>query len=393
MNNRPTHAPAPSQTATAERTEDATFQVAQSSNLPAARANGNTPPAHHEHVEREPVTLPKTGFAALAAGIAAVMAEIKPVAKSGWNDFHKYNYARMQDLSAELTPLMGKHGVVVFQNELNRDMFDDGRAMAVRYEFTIVHKSGEIWPERPVITGVSMCRTSKGTYDDKAFNKCHTSARKYFLLSLFQIPTDDEEDADNGPSDSRQRPQQQSRRPVPSPSGKVSPHFLPIIDGEAPEAWATRFTEFINKAETEAEIDQWYDLNAPVFGKLKGRFQEVYDDLVDAMDARTASLKTAKESTKAVTAAPQKDDLALPPELDRREKKAPAPPADGISDKERDWLSSLEEAFGVVDDIEILSEEQRSIMLPSKDSVGGVAWNKAVDILNKHIERIEQRNG
>jgi hypothetical protein len=29
-------------------------------------------------------------------------------------------------------------------------------------------------------------------------NKCHTAARKYFLLALFQIPTGDEEDADRG---------------------------------------------------------------------------------------------------------------------------------------------------------------------------------------------------
>lgn len=72
----------------------------------------------------------------------------------------------------------------------------------------------------------------------------------------------------------------------------------------------------------------------------------------------------------------------LPPELDRREK-----PAE-ISDKDRDWLTSLEDAFKQCGDLEMLIEEQRSMMLPHKDTVGGVIWNMAVDILNKHIERV-----
>ncbi len=32
----------------------------------------------------------------------------------------------------------------------------------------------------------------------KSLNKCHTAARKYFLLALFQIPTGEEADADQG---------------------------------------------------------------------------------------------------------------------------------------------------------------------------------------------------
>jgi hypothetical protein len=32
-------------------------------------------------------------------------------------------------------------------------------------------------------------------------NKCHTAARKYFLLALFQIPTGEEDDADQGEND------------------------------------------------------------------------------------------------------------------------------------------------------------------------------------------------
>lgn len=395
MNQRPTRAaPPPAETQVADRqVEDASFQeVERPNNVPATRAttNGHSRPAALQRVETETVTLPTTGFSNLAAGIAGVMAEIKPVAKSGWNDFHKYNYARMQDLSAELTPLMGKHGIVVFQNELDRDMFDEGRAMAVRYQFTIVHKSGEIWPERPVITGVSMCRTSNGKYDDKAFNKCHTSARKYFLLSLFQIPTDDDEDADNsGSGEARPRPQGQ-RRPAPSPDGKMPPHLLAIVQGELPAAWAQRFKEFIAKASTVAEIDKWYDLNSVVFGKIKNSdTPKVYDELLDAMDARAAQLgvTVAKADPissgksgdfpgdKKMVAAPANDDIPIP--LDRQ-----------LTEPERDWLMSLVDAYRQCNTAEEVTAEQESIMLPSEGSVSDHAWLRATELTNQHLDRV-----
>jgi hypothetical protein len=406
MNTRPTRAPAPPPAETIEadprdRDHEITVEPIRAADLPAVRQHqASAAPAPAQRPERERVQLPTTGFAALADAIAGVMAEIKPVAKEGWNDFHKYNYARMQDLMGELTPLMGKHGVVVFQNEMDRDMFDEGRAMAVRYEFTIVHKSGEIWPERPIITGVSMCRTSNGKYDDKAFNKCHTSARKYFLLSLFQIPTDDAEDADNGGGEggsqqNRPRPQGQ-RRPVPAPDGKLPPHGIAIIDGEAPGAWGKRFKNFIAKTESVAEIDSWYDLNAAAFNKLKGRFQEIYDDLVAAMDARNLALNAAAKpedkissgpaaggdfpgDTKLVTKEVAKDEGEIPWQLDRK-----------LSDSDKDWLMSLKEAFEQCTDVEQVAAEQESIMAPARESVSPYVWQKAADLLDAQIERVQR---
>jgi len=134
----------------------------------------------------------------IAGAIAKIMSEVGVVAKKGENKFHGYKYARMSDVLIRLTPLLAQHGIVFVQNELERSMFDDNRVLAVQYEFTISHSSGEVWPERPRQTGVCRCRDSKGGWDDKAFNKAHTAARKYFLLALFQIATDemDAEDAD-----------------------------------------------------------------------------------------------------------------------------------------------------------------------------------------------------
>lgn len=347
-----------------------------------------------ERAEEPEEVLPATGPGAVITAIAAIMFDLKPIEKTGWNDFHKYWHVRMQDLSRELTPLMGKHGIVIFQTEDGRELFDNGNAVAVRYRFTVVHKSGEIWPQRPLQTGVSACR-HKGGFDDKALNKCHTAARKYFLLSLFQLPSEDSEDADtDGPAEGgnqRQRPQGR-RRPVPSPSGKLPPHILPVIEGENPAAWVKRFGAFIDKAENVPEIDAWYDANIAVFDKLKNASGEAYNSALDRMDERTAFItarsneKPAAEPAKETGTFPaDRDPLEIPPELDRRVKK---PAADKISERDRDWLTSLEDAFKQCTDFASLSEEQRSLMLPSKDHVGGLAWNEAVDILNTHIERV-----
>jgi hypothetical protein len=51
---------------------------------------------------------------------------------------------------------------------------------------------------------MSTCRNTKGGFDDKAANKCHTAARKYFLLGLFQVPTGEDyrQPAHDGDADS-----------------------------------------------------------------------------------------------------------------------------------------------------------------------------------------------
>jgi hypothetical protein len=134
--------------------------------------------------------------ALIAQAIAGVMADIGVVGKSGENKFQNYKYAKMESILQRLTPLLSKHGLVIIQTEVDRGMFDDERVLAIKYQFTIVHISGAIWPDRPIQTGMSRCRDSKGGFDDKSMNKCHTAARKYFLLALFQIPTGDVDDAD-----------------------------------------------------------------------------------------------------------------------------------------------------------------------------------------------------
>jgi hypothetical protein len=141
---------------------------------------------------------PKSGvlFRPVYQAISKVMGEVGSVKKEGFNDFHRYKYAAAADVMHALQPVLSKHGLSVIQHQKNLSFIQDGAAMAIEYEFYVVHSSGDKLDFAPVHTGVAAAKTKTGSPDDKAANKCHTAARKYFLLSLFQIPTGDYVDAD-----------------------------------------------------------------------------------------------------------------------------------------------------------------------------------------------------
>src|SRR5258708_16318525 len=126
--------------------------------------------------------------ATLVSAIAAVMNEVHVVARRGENEFHGYRYATMGDILKEITPLLGRHGIVIFQSEVGRAMFDGENVIAVEYAFTVAHVSGETWPHVLRQTGVSTCRNTKGGWDDKSLNNCPPAPRKNFLLACFHIP-------------------------------------------------------------------------------------------------------------------------------------------------------------------------------------------------------------
>jgi predicted DNA-binding protein YlxM (UPF0122 family) len=157
----------------------------------------------------EPTPTPpyeRQGGSAVLQAISNIMAEVGSVAKAGKNTFHNYSYTTAADILHKLQPLMAREGLIVFQTETARDMMMDESVLAVTYHFTLAHKDGETWPTPVVRTGMSSARNSKGGFDDKALNKCHTSAHKYFHLTLFEIPTGDYDDADAEEDKPRAKP-------------------------------------------------------------------------------------------------------------------------------------------------------------------------------------------
>ena len=234
----------------------------------------------------------------LATAISKVMGEVasNPIHKKGKNAFHNYNYATMQDILSGLTPLMSKHGITIMQTEIERGFMDNGNAIFATYDFTIMHELGEVWPFPQRQTGVSNTRTSKGTFDDKGLNKCHTSARKYFLLSLFQIPTTDEDDADRGDNDGygERKP---ASRPAPPPKKEITKrtaHEIPRPAGIKAVDWGRELVEQFKLCETLDEVEAWHHANVTPLSELKEKAPGVYDRVMDVETTRRTELAPQK---------------------------------------------------------------------------------------------------
>ena len=255
----------------------------QSPNLPAVQSASAEQAVANVARATAPVPqgqLPVTGFANLATAIANIMTGIaeQRVEKRGENTFHHYKYATMQDILQKLTPLIAKEGIVIMQSEISRGFVDEGNAVQVTYEFTVMHKAGEVWPQKAVQTGVCNSRANNGKFDDKAINKCHTAARKYFLLALFQIPTEDEGDPDRGDNDGSPRKPAQSRdqrrtahKPEASPPPREAVKIITpmVIDTKNEQGgfkkyveWTGELVEQLNFADTLADLEKWLTLNA-----------------------------------------------------------------------------------------------------------------------------------
>lgn len=376
---RPTRAPAPSPaTGQGENVQQGNAEQAPARPL-VVRAPDATP-----------IVAPKKYHPKIAKAILTISRSITPVDKGGWNDFHKYRYPKWEDVNEQLAPLIVQHGLIIEQSETAHGGFA-ADLIEISYEFTIINEDGDVWPDKPQITAICKVRDKNGTIDDKAASKCHTQAAKYMLTSLFKIRVAEMADADADP----RTPPPVRRRPVPAPNGKLPPHLIQVIKDEAAADWAKRFTNFIVKADSVAEIDGWYNANVTVFKKLEEKgaddpgFQAVYDGLLDAMDARTEELGGAKQEAPkgdgfpgdkpAPTRAPPPDqaDANIPWSLDRR-----------LTDNDRDWLLSLKEAFDQCHDVESIAAEQESMMMPSEGIASPYVWEKAVALVAQNIERI-----
>lgn len=354
---------------------------------PEVRAAHNEIARRQEQFPGVPVSfLGDHPFGEVVGAIAAVMAEIQPVEKGGKNTFHDYKYARMQDILQVLTPLMGKHGVVVFQYESARNMFDSDKVMAITYNFVVAHKSGQYWLQPVPQTGMSPCRTSKGTFDDKAFAKCHTSARKYFLLSLFQIPTEDESDPDN------EQAQRTHSAPVPSPDGHVQPHKIVPLKKDTFEAWAGRYLDGLRTSKTDAELVAWDKLNDEALATMSNaeKGAPVYADIMKEFEALRVKFRdTAPVEVKPDPISTGPQQTVVPPAVNDPpqpfERPAGCPDADKDPDAFVTWAQKRMDGISYPTELSVVWEGEIG---PASDGLFLPDCKALEEYYNKRLEKI-----
>lgn len=165
------------------------------------------------------------GARSLVKKLAAVMAAVDRVPKSGHNNFHNYDYATEADIVAGVREQMAKQNLMIVPNVKKCDRRAAGAAekpktiTLLEVEFTIC--DGDSGEEKSfTVFGEGSDNEDKGTY--KAF----TGAEKYALLKLFLIPTGDDPEADGKP-EPRQRAGSRAEAPQRSQSTGAGPTVFP----------------------------------------------------------------------------------------------------------------------------------------------------------------------
>lgn len=206
------------------------------------------------------------GIGLILTAISNITEQIGSLKKSGHNEHHNYDYAKAADLMAKLQPLLVKEGLIIIPSEFSHDVLV-GSILATTYEFTIAHKSGVVWPDRPKFTGMSGLLSRSGVPDDKAGNKTLTAASKYFAINLFKIPTGDYDDADaHGDVGVPSKPAPEPEVPKQTAAPNGAPHALALTGSWID--WGSAFIAAIDAAKMPNEVAQWEIANSAMLTKM-----------------------------------------------------------------------------------------------------------------------------
>jgi len=134
----------------------------------------------------------------IATALHNIMTKVSYVQKGQTNDFHRYNYAGEADLLAVLRPAMIEEGLILIPSVSQVEQIDDFGNTTIQVEYTLVHKNGDVWPEKIRMAGCGNDRAKNGMVGDKGVYKALTGANKYLLFKLFQIETGDDPEVHSG---------------------------------------------------------------------------------------------------------------------------------------------------------------------------------------------------
>jgi len=194
---------------------------------------------------------------------------------------------------------MSHHGLVLQQGEIAQGFLDKGSVVFVTYEFYFMHESGQCSPRPVKSTGQSKTRDSKGGYDDKSIIKCHTQARKAFLMSTFQIKTADE--GSERPRKETPRPDiQQPKNEMPDAvkAGAIikpdNPVAIPRGDGQWQD-WTRSWLMMINGAPDAATCEAWLAANGDTLNKLEDELLQHYQFIMREYNKRLRKLLPSEQ--------------------------------------------------------------------------------------------------
>lgn len=126
--------------------------------------------------------------------IANIQQAIHTVIKGGYNDFHKYKFARERDVVAEVKPLLGKEGLCITHSLVKEEEVPHGstKAGSEKYltKLTLRFRITNVDDKDDFVEADGIGYGQDG--EDKGAPKAYTMALKYFLSKQFLIETGDD---------------------------------------------------------------------------------------------------------------------------------------------------------------------------------------------------------
>lgn len=139
--------------------------------------------------------------------------EVEKVHRGGRNEFHKYNYARAEDVVDAITEVMRKHGLalvtcVMDSRELDPRTTRSGELYfrtRVKMSLTVIHGESGQWIQ-------TFAQGDGEDGGDKGIYKATTGTKKYGIYALFNLTdTNDPENNGNNGAAPRSAPQQPNK--------------------------------------------------------------------------------------------------------------------------------------------------------------------------------------
>lgn len=223
----------------------------------------------------------------IALALHQVMQACGYVQKKQVNSFHRYKYAGEADLLEVLRPAMIDAGLILIPSGCERSEVDPHGNTHVTMEYTLVHKDGDVWPDKIRAFGTGNDKSNKGGVGDKGTYKAVTGANKYLLFKLFQIETGDDPEISRGDDE---------ETPAPDNGKQLEQKRVEQQKGE-PEDWrdyAGGLRLAINTAKTAQELDELLDVNRDNMTKLRSKSKPAADAIDAAIAVKRQQFKEAE---------------------------------------------------------------------------------------------------
>lgn len=210
----------------------------------------------------------------IADALHEVMGKVAYVQKDATNDFHKYRYVSEMKLLDALRPAMVEVGLMLIPSVETSTLDHATGNTDIIMSYTLMHKSGAVWPEKIRVPGCGNDKNKNGI-GDKGVYKAMTGANKYLLFKLFQIATGDDPEVD---------------------ASFQAPASKPVEKDAIVESYLQASLQLINSFATSEDIKVWWEDTADdrtTLGLVKGNL--AYSDLVDEVTKRVNLLKGTKQ--------------------------------------------------------------------------------------------------